>query len=91
MTPVHKLSRLFICSPLCLVPKNEEGWRRIHYLSYSRGESGNNHIPDGVGEMKYTHFQEVLQLIINMGRQCVIIKRDVKDAFRKALVAPQHC
>ncbi len=50
----------------------------------------NNYIPDGVGEMRYTLFQEVLQLVINASRHFVIMKRDVKDAFRNVPVAFQH-
>ncbi len=53
--------------------------------------SVNNYIPDGVGEIRYKYFQEVLQLVINAGRHCVIMKRDVKDAFRIVLVAPHYC
>ncbi len=40
--------------------------------------------------MRYTSFQQVLQLVINAGRHCVIMKRDVKDVFRNVPVAPQH-
>ncbi len=40
--------------------------------------------------MRYTRFQEVLQLVINAGSYCVIIKKEVKDAFRNVQVALQH-
>ncbi len=39
--------------------------------------------------MRYTRFQEVLQLVTNAGRQNIILKRDVKDAFRNVPVTPQ--
>ena len=90
MKLLHQPSRPFICSSLGLVPKHNWGWRRIHHLSHPHGELVNDYIPDGVGEMRYTRFQEVLQLVINAGRHCVIMKRDVKDAFRNVPVAPQH-
>ncbi len=90
VTPVHRPSRLFICSSLGLVPNHDGRWRRIYHLSHPHGESVNDYIPDGIGEMRYTPFQEVLQLAINTGRHCVIMKRDVKDAFRNVPVAPQH-
>ncbi len=90
VTPVHQLSRPFICSLLGLVPKHNGGWRRIHHLSHPHVESVNSYIPDGVGEIRYKCFQEVLQLVINEGRYCVIMKRDVKDAFRNVPVALQH-
>ncbi len=87
VTLLHQPSRPFICSSLGLVPKHNGGWRRIHHLSHPHGELVNDYIPDGVGEMRYTRFQKFLQLVINAGRHCVIIKRDVKDAFRNVPVA----
>ncbi len=90
VTLVHQPSRPFIYSPLGLVPKHDGGWRRIQHLSHPYSESVNDYIPDGVGEMRYIRFQEVLQLIINAGMHCVIMKKDVKDAFRNVLVAHQH-
>ncbi len=50
----------------------------------------NNYIPDGDGELRYTRFQEVLQLVTRAGRHCIILKRDVKDAFRNVSIASQH-
>ncbi len=38
--------------------------------------------------MRYIRLQEVLQLVINAGRHFVIMKRDVKDAFRNVSVTP---
>ena len=78
----------FISSPLDLVSKHDGGWRKIHHLSHPVGRSINNHIPDGAGEMRYTRFQDVLQMVIWAGRNCIILKRDVKDAFRNISVAP---
>ncbi len=40
--------------------------------------------------MRYTRFQKVLQLVINAGRHCVIMKKDVKDVFRNVPVTFQH-
>ena len=54
----------FISSPLGLVPKHDEGWKKIHHLSHHVERSVNNHIPDGAGEMRYTWFQDVLRMVI---------------------------
>lgn len=78
----------FISSPLGLVPKHNGDWRKIHHLFHPFGCSVNDHIPDGVGEMRYTRFQDVLQMVIRAGRNCIILKRDVKDVFRNVSVAP---
>ncbi len=80
----------FISSPLGLVPKYDGGFRQIHHLSHPKGKSVNDHIPDGAGELRYTRFYEVLDLILKAGRYSIIIKRDVKDAFPNMPVAPQH-
>ncbi len=80
----------FISSPLGLVPKHDGGWRKIHHLSYPVSRSFNDHIPNGTGEMRYTRFQDVLQIVIRAGRNCIILKRDVKDAFRNIPVAPHQ-
>ncbi len=50
------LERLFICSPLGLVPKHDGCGRKIHHLSHPVSRSVNNHIPDGVGELRYLRF-----------------------------------
>ena len=79
--------RPFICSPLGLVPK-PGGWRRIHHLSYPRHHSVNHHIPEKCAEFKYRKFEEVLEMVREGGRSSVILKRDVKDAFRNIPLAP---
>ncbi len=79
---------LFISCPLGLVPKQDGGWRKIHHLSHPRVHSVNDHIPDGAGEIRYTCFQDVLRMVTRAGRNCVILKHDVKDDFRKVPVAP---
>ncbi len=48
--------RPFICSPLGLVPKHDGGWRKIHHLSHPVGRSVNDHILDGVGQIRYSRF-----------------------------------
>lgn len=46
-----------------------------------------NHMPNGVGELNYARFQLVLNLIVQDGRQYVVIKGDIKGAFRNVPVA----
>ncbi len=87
---VEKPTPPFICSPLGLVPNHDGSWRKIHHLSHPRGESVNDHILDREGGLRYTRFQEVLQLVIQAGRDSIILKRDVNDAFRKIPMAPYY-
>ena len=87
---VEKPTSPFICSLWGLVPKHDGGWRKIHHLSHPRVESVNDHIPDGVWELRYTCFQEVLELVIQAGQDSIILKRDVKDAFKNIPVAPHY-
>lgn len=77
----------FICSPLGLVPKPGR-WHRIHHLSHPRHHSFNHHIPEKCRELKYTKFEEVLDIIRKVGQSSVIVKRDIKDAFRNIPLGP---
>ena len=43
----------YICSPLGLVPKSNGGWRRIHDLSYPKGQSVNDGILRDWGSLEY--------------------------------------
>ncbi len=90
MVDIEKPTPPFVCSPLSLVLKHDGGWRRSHHLLYPRGESVNDHIPDGEGELRYTRFQKVLELVIQEGRDSIILKQDVKDAFKNIPVAPHY-
>lgn len=80
----------FISSPLGLVPKPNGGLRRIHHLSYPRGSSVNDFIPKEAANLKYATLANVLARIRRAGRGAVIIKKDIKDAFRNIPVAPHQ-
>ena len=79
----------YICSPLGLVPKHDGGLRRIHHLSHPRGRSVNDYIPKDFSNIKYISIREVYTKILAAGRSCVIIKKDIKDAFRNIPVSTQ--
>lgn len=78
----------FISSPLGLVPKPNGGLRRIHHLSHPRGTSVNDFISKEASHLRYTSLSKIIQLILQAGRHCVIIKKDIKDALRNIPVAP---
>jgi hypothetical protein len=42
---VNDVPEFFISFSLELVPKPDDGWRRIHHLSHPKGSSVNDHIP----------------------------------------------
>lgn len=72
----------FISSPLGLVPKPNGDLRRIHHLSYPRGLSVNDFISKEASNLKYATLANVVTRICRAGRGAVIIKKDIKDAFR---------
>lgn len=78
----------FICSPLGLVPKSDGNFRRIHHLSYPPGTSVNDSISEEASYLTYTTFDDVLALVLQAGRHSVIVKKDVRDAFRNIPLAP---
>lgn len=78
----------FVCSPLGLVPKHDGGWRRIHDLSFLPGNSVNDGIPQEWGSLEYTTFDEAVDALLQQGPGAILVKRDLKDAFRHIPVAP---
>lgn len=81
----------FISSPLGLVQKSNGDLRRIHYLSYPRGLSVNDFIPKEATNLKYATLENIFSRICRAGQGAIIIKKDIKDAFRNIPIAPhQH-
>jgi hypothetical protein len=69
------------------VPKGDGGFRRIHHLSYPPGSSVNDFIPAEFSSIKYIKIQDVYQSVLHAGQGCLIIKRDIRDAFRNVPIA----
>jgi hypothetical protein len=72
----------FISSPLGLVPKPDGSSRRIHHLSHPPGNSVNDHIPRAWGTLTYTKFDDAITAVAQAGRNSILVKRDLADAFR---------
>ena len=77
----------YICSPLGLVPKHNEGWRKIHHLSYPGTRSVNSNIPDDYSSISYSTVQDILDMVRQAGKGSFLVKRDISDAFRNIPVA----
>ena len=73
----------FISSPLGLVPKGDGGLRRIHHLSHPQGSFVNSHIAESASSINH-------KAILQAGHHCIIVKKDIKDAFRNIPVAPNQ-
>jgi hypothetical protein len=78
----------FISSPLGFVLKQDSSLRCIHHLSFPIGTSVNDGIPIDASHLHYTTIIQLFALIVRAGRHSIIIKRDIKDAFRNIPLAP---
>ncbi|KAJ5778452.1 hypothetical protein N7520_001698 [Penicillium odoratum] len=87
---VRLASRPSFVSPLGLVPKHDGGWRRIRDLSWPPGQGLNQGIPDSWSAIEYMTIDHIYEQVIQAGRGCTIIKRDIKDAFRIVPVAEDN-
>jgi Reverse transcriptase (RNA-dependent DNA polymerase) len=80
------------CSPIGLVPKKKDGvqtgWRMIFDLSCPHGASVNDHIPARYGTLDYESFQHALKLVASAGPHSVLLKKDLKAAFRHIPTSP---
>ena len=73
----------FICSPIGLVPKKVHGeFRLIHHLSFPKGASVNDGIPEDRSSVSYATLDEAIKEIRNLGKKAFIAKSDKESAFR---------
>lgn len=78
-----------VCSPLGLVPKSIPGkFRLIHDLSYPKGHSVNSLIPSENSVVRYDNIDTVIQLVRHFGKNALMSKCDVEDAFRIICLHP---
>ena len=80
----------FMCSPLGLVRKPDGGYRRTHHLSHPPGCSTNDGINADIRHLQYPYFDDVVNMILEAGRGCVVVKRDIAYACRNIPVAPHE-
>lgn len=87
--PEPPIDQLHI-SPLGIVPKKAPGeFRMIHNLSYPRGASVNNAIPQEMCTVKYASFDQAVTLVRGFGRGAFIAKCDIESTFRLLPVHPE--
>ena len=79
------------CSPTGLVPKGRESgqWRMIVDLSYPSGRSVNDGIAPPLCSLKYASVDDALRFITRLGRNTLLLKVDLKSAYRIVPVHPR--
>ena len=83
-SPVHN----FRCTPLGIVPKKDPSeFRLIHHLSYPKGSSVNDFIPNYCSTVTYASVGDAVKLLKRLRKGCFMAKTDVKSAFR---IIPIH-
>lgn len=83
-SPLHNL-RL---SPIGMVPKKDGTFRLIHHLSHPAGDSVNDYIDHKYCSVRYTPFEEALEMLEKLGSGALMARLDVKSAFRLLPVHP---
>ena len=85
------LEGLIHCSPIGLVPKGRGTgqWRMIVDLSHPDCRSVNDGIPSHLCSVNYSAVDEALCFIKQLGRNTMLVKVDLKGAYRMVLLHPQ--
>ena len=82
----------YFCSPIRLTPKrvdgHQTGWRMIFDLSSPEGSSVNDDIPKEHGTIIYETLNDAIRLVAQAGKGAVMMKRDLKSAFRHIPISP---
>ena len=95
------LNRMYCCplgsepkgtqiSPIGAIPKkNRPGkWRLITVLSSPAGTSANDAVSKEVSSCKYTSMDHLSSLILSEGKEALLVKADIKEAYRMVPVHP---
>ena len=78
----------FRISPIGIVPKKvPDELRLIHHLSYPKGSSVNDSIPDACSSVHYATISDAIHILKKLGAGCFLAKTDIKSAFR---IIPVH-
>lgn len=92
MKEISSLPDHAFCSPIGFVPKKldsvQVGWRVIFDLSSPEGSSVNDGIPIEYGAIAYETLNDAIQLVAQAGKGAVMMKRDLKAAFRHMTMHP---
>jgi Reverse transcriptase (RNA-dependent DNA polymerase) len=81
----------FRSSPLGTVTcKHNPKRRLINHLSWPRGNSVNDGIPDSEGHIKYETFDRAVQLVCTFRCGALLVKLDLKEAFHHIPIAPSQ-
>lgn len=78
------------CSPIGLVPKGQDSgrWRMIVDLSAPSGRSVNDGIAEDYCSVKYSSVDEAVKFVTMLGQHTVLIKVDLKSAYRFVPIHP---
>ena len=76
-------------SPIGLVPKAHQAgkWRMIVDLSCPHGHSVNDGISPSLASIQYASVDHAVQIILSLGQHTLLVKIDLKDAYR---IVPVH-
>ncbi|MES9881299.1 MAG: reverse transcriptase domain-containing protein [Sedimenticola sp.] len=78
-----------MCSPIGLIPKKDPGtFRIIHDLSHGDEDSVNAHIPKSSCTVQYDSIDSVISLVQRFGRNCLVAKSDIENAYRIIPLTP---
>ena len=76
-------------SPVGIVPKSDgKSWRMITHLSYPEGRGINDFIDPDLCTVRYTSFDNVIEMISKLGKKAELGVIDIKSAFRLLRVHP---
>lgn len=75
-------------SPIGLVNKSDGSFRLIMHLSFPSGCSVNDFVDPNETSVKYTSFDEVIDMVSSLGKGARLGVQDIKSAFRLLPISP---
>ncbi|MES9882739.1 MAG: reverse transcriptase domain-containing protein [Sedimenticola sp.] len=79
----------FRVSPVGLVSKKSGNeYRLIHHLSHPENQSVNDYIDPTLCSVNYTHFDEAVEMVQQLGKNADLAKLDISSAFKLLPISP---
>ena len=83
----------FFVNPMFGIPKNSDPdckkFRRIDHLSWPRNKSINDTIDKELFPVEFPTFDQIAESIWELGKDCLLSKQDLKDAYKQIRLHPQ--
>lgn len=81
------LTLLFTCYSMEFILKLDQKRQKIYHFFEFYCSLVNDYLSNKKEKLQYTRFQKMLQLVIQIGKNYIILKKNIEDIYRNIQIA----